>query len=124
MNHFSGKIEEFVQKLSAGTYPLAMRDNSRLLLTVNIKTCLAFHPTPLFPCCHLCFGCPSGVLEAAILFISDISSPDTIGKRAWCTAIVPVCFVEQNEDFHRRKYCPVVFQSGGCLPPFAVVAKR
>ena len=35
-----------------------------------------------------------------------------------------LCFVKQNEDFQRRKYCAVVLQSGGCLPPFAVVAKR
>ena len=28
-----------------------------------------------------------------------------------------MCFVEQNEDFHWRKYCVVEFQSGGCLPP-------
>ena len=26
---------------------------------------------------------------------------------------LPLCFVEQNEDFHGRKYCAVVFQSGG-----------
>ena len=34
-----------------------------------------------------------------------------------------LCFVEQSEDFHWRIYCTVVLQSGGCLPPFAVVAK-
>ena len=34
------------------------------------------------------------------------------------------CFVEQNEDFHRRIYCAVVLQSGECFPPFVVVAKQ
>ena len=29
-------------------------------------------------------------LEAAVSFISEISSSDTRGKRAWSTAIVPV----------------------------------
>ena len=34
-----------------------------------------------------------------------------------------MCFVEQNEDFYRRKYSAVGFQSDGCVPPFAVRAK-
>ena len=58
-------------------------------------------------------------LEAEVLFISAISSSDT---RANEVGMLPVflCFDEQNEDFHQRKYCAVVFQSGGRLPPFAV----
>ena len=82
------------------------------------------------PCLHYCFchDCAHVdihvlvalvFLEAVVSFISEISSSDTRGKRP-----LFLCFVEQNEDFHQKKYCAVVLQSGGCLPPFAVVAKR
>ena len=82
------------------------------------------------PCLHSCFCHCAHVdmhalvdlvvfLEAAVSFISEISSSDTRGKRP-----LFVCLVEQNEDFHQKKYCAVVLQSGGCLPPLTVVAKR
>ena len=63
-------------------------------------------------------------LEAAVLlvFICEISSSDTRGKRAWSTAIVLVFEVFSTEEI--LAYYAVVYQSGGCLPPFAVVAKR
>ena len=67
-------------------------------------------------------------LEAAVLleFISEISSFDTRGRRAWSTAIVPVfCVIISGFSTEEKlAYCAVVIQSGGCLPPFAVVAKR
>ena len=69
---------------------------------------------------HPCSGTRAVFLEAAVSFISVTVSSDSRGKRAWSTTIAPV--FEQNEDFHRRKNCAVVFQSGGYLPPFAVVA--
>ena len=60
-------------------------------------------------------------LEDAFSFISEISSSETMGKLGENElGLLPlfVCFVEQKEDFHWRKYCAVVFQSSGCLPPF------
>ena len=53
------------------------------------------------------------LLEAAVSFISKISSSETRGKRAWSTAILSVFWI----------YCAVVLQSGGCFPFFEVVAK-
>ena len=67
-------------------------------------------------------------LEAAVLlvFISEISPTDRREKRPWSTAIVPV-FCCTKCGFSKEEIlasCAVVFQSGGCLPPYAVAAKR
>ena len=53
--------------------------------------------TPFCPC----FGTRAVFLEAAVSFISVISSSDSRGKRAWYTTTVPV--FEQNEDFSPQK---------------------
>ena len=69
----------------AVTYPLVMWNNSLLN---------ASGFTPFYPCCHPCFGCSSDVFGGCgfqvLVFISEISSFDTGGKRTWSTAIVPV----------------------------------
>ena len=64
-----------------------------------------------------------GAVLLVSLFISEISLFDTRGKRAWSTAVVPL-FCCTKWGFSTEEIlvcCAVVFQSGGCLPPFAVV---
>jgi len=62
-------------------------------------------------------------LEAAVSFISVILRPIQ-GENELGLLPLFLCFVEENMDFYRRKNFSVAFQSGECLPPFAVVAKR
>ena len=52
-------------------------------------------------------------LDAAVSLIPKFLRPIQEGNELGLLLLF-LCFVEQNEDFHRRNYCAVVLQSRGC----------
>ena len=66
-------------------------------------------------------------LEAAglLVFISEISPTDTRKTNELGLLPLFLCFVEQKISREEiLASCAVVFQSGRCLPPYAIAAKR
>ena len=89
-----------------GTYPLAMRNNSRLSLTVKCINDFGL-TNVLYAAIHDLVA-RAMFLEAVVLllFISEISPSDYKGK-TWLgllSLFLYFDFVEQNEDFRGRKY--------------------
>ena len=89
--------------------------NALMFLALQHSTYAAIHYLGhLSSCSSYVFG------GCGFTIISEISPSDTRGKLEHCSCIL---LNKMREEI--KTYCAVVFQSGGCLPPFAeVVSKR
>ena len=118
------------RRYRAGLYRHVSASNVKLFSSFS-GSLKHFGITTFYLCCHPWFNCSVERCFGGcglLLFISEEFLRPIQGENlAWSTAVVLV-FCWTNWGFWREEilaYCAVVFQSSGCLPPFAaVVAKR
>ena len=118
------------RRYRAGLYRHVFASNVKLFSSFS-GSLMHFGITTFYLCCHPWFNCSVercfGVCGFTIIYFWRVSLSDTRGKLSLVYCCCSCILLNKLRIFEEEilSYCAVVFQSSGCLPPFAaVVAKR